>query len=191
MVAGVGDRIFVTGLTGSANDKFGIYRKGDSYIDPDSGEVLGYEALYLGEAILTDATDPGVVYIEKSAREILPGDILLPRAEGIITPTFKPSAPAAPVEGQILKVFDGVTLIGRDQVVVINRGANANLEVGNVLVVKQNLAPIKEPTSQRLVEVPPQTAGQVMLYRVFEQTSLGLVMSAKLPMRVLDQVTSP
>lgn len=191
VITGVGDSLFIKNLVGSIGEKYGIYRKGEAYLDPDEGSILGYAALYLGEAKLIAAGEPSVVKVQKSKREILPGDILIPRKGGIITPTFKPSAPSTEIDGKIIKVIDGISLVGQHSVVVINRGQDKGLEVGNVVIVKQNLDPAKDPNTGRMVNLPNQSAGEVMLFRVFDQVSLGLVMTATLPMKVLDRVTSP
>lgn len=191
VVTGAGDKLFVKNLTGTKGEKFGIYRLGAAYVDPDTGSVLGHEALYLAEAVTVESGDPGVAGITKSKREVLPGDLLIPRKDGIVTPTFKPAAPSASVNGKIIKVLDGVSLIGRDSVIVINRGLDAGLEVGNVLLVKQNLSPSQDTQNQGYSSLPLQTAGEVMLFRVFDQVSLGLIMTATLPIRVLDVVASP
>src|SRR6185436_16501391 len=47
---GSGATAYASGLTQDKGVDWQIFRRGDPLIDPDSGELLGYEAVYLGEA---------------------------------------------------------------------------------------------------------------------------------------------
>ncbi|MGH8729449.1 MAG: LysM peptidoglycan-binding domain-containing protein, partial [Burkholderiales bacterium] len=47
---GAGDKAYVSGLTNDKGNRWQIYRHGKALVDPDSHQVLGYEAVYLGDA---------------------------------------------------------------------------------------------------------------------------------------------
>ena len=106
------------------------------------------------------------------------------------------------MEGRIISVVDGVSLIGQFQVIVINRGARNGLAPGDVLRVlqagetvrdryaKAGLSPSRLLGGER-VRLPDEPAGTVMLFKVYDRIAYGLVMEAESEMRVHDMVRNP
>ncbi|MCB1749342.1 MAG: LysM peptidoglycan-binding domain-containing protein [Gammaproteobacteria bacterium] len=140
---GNGHRIYARGLAQAAANKFSIYREGHAYVDPDSGETLGYEAEHVGDARVERFGDPATLIITRAYKEILKGDRLVAEEE-IEVPEFVPHAPAAAVDGKILSIVDGLRQVSQYQVVVLNRGASDGLEAGHVLAVYQKGDVVKD-----------------------------------------------
>jgi len=105
-----------------------------------------------------------------------------------------PRPPDTQVEGQIISVTSGVSLIGQFQVVVINRGSAAGLEPGHVLRAYQTGQTIRD-TQRGLVgqkvRLPDEPAGTMMVFRTAERVSYALVMEATTPLAVYDTVGNP
>ncbi len=194
VVVGAGDRIYARGITDEADHKFNLYRAGGPYKDPDSGEILGYEAMYIGDAQLNTFADVSTLDLVRSNREARVGDRLRPVSQEEIHAHFTPHAPAGQIEGRILNVVDGVSQIGQYQVVAINRGAREGIEVGHVLAVYQTGDIIRDavtPAPRDTVQLPDERAGEMMIFRVFDKVSFGLIVKASRPMHVLDKVRNP
>lgn len=192
LASGGGYRIYARGLEKNTQDgDFLLVRAGQTYRDPDSGRVLGYEAVYLGEARLQRSGDPSTLLVKRSTREILRGDRLLPVMDNLYQRNFMPRPPENPVDAQIIAVFDGVVQIGQYQVVVLNIGRQEDIEIGHVLAVIQRGAEVKDIVEGGSVKLPDERAGEVMVFRVFEQVSYALVMRATKAMHILDRVTNP
>lgn len=121
------DRI---GTDGGVN--WQVFKPGVALHDPQTGEILGYEAKYLGDARVRRFGNPTTLSIIKSTQEISPGDRLVPARETTF-PNYIPHAPDKLIEGSIMSVEGGVAEIGQYQVVTINRGSRDGLEVGHVL----------------------------------------------------------
>ena len=136
LTLGAGGRIYVRNLGQPTTNKYSIFRKGGVYRDPESREILGYEADHLGDAIVEKLGDPAIVEIMHSNREILKGDRLLPQQLDEV-PEFIPHAPGADVVGKIISSMGGISQISQHQVVVLNRGAKDGLEPGHVLAIFQ------------------------------------------------------
>jgi hypothetical protein len=136
LVTGTGNRIYVRGVGEPETSKFLVFRPGGAYLDPDTEDILGYEALHVGDIVLERLGDPATALIVKSNREILAGDRVMPSEEEEY-PDFIPHAPAGMVDGNIISVLDGVSQIGQYQVIVVNRGASDGLEPGHVLAIYQ------------------------------------------------------
>ena len=74
LIVGAGDRAYVRGIDASQGSRYHVFRPGDAYIDPDSGEILGYEALYLGDGDAQKFGDPSTLKLVRTNREINIGD---------------------------------------------------------------------------------------------------------------------
>ena len=194
LVAGAGNRIYVRGITDTTAGRYNLYKPGDELIDPDTQEMLGIQAIYLGESTVQKMGDPATLVLERTTREVGIGDRLKPISQEEIHASFLPHPPAADIKGRILAVLDGVSQIGSYQVVAISRGTREGMEVGHVLRVQQAGQEVKDKVTETpndKVTLPDEDAGLVMLFRTFEKVSYGLVMEATRPIHVLDYVTTP
>ena len=194
LMTGVGNRIYVRGVTRPDITDYEVLRAGQTYRDPDNGDkVLGHEAIHVAVARLQRFGNPSTFILTTSDREALTGDRLLPLVEGQPFQDFYPHAPKSPVTGRIISVFNGVSMAGQFQVVVLNKGSDAKLETGNVLAVNQDGPTVRDTVAggNTTVKLPDERAGLVMVFRVFDQVSYALVMTATHPIHVRDQVTNP
>ncbi len=133
VVLGSGDDAFATG--GKAGiTRWNVLRPGKALKDPETGEVLGYEVEYLGDARTLVEGAPQKIRITQSAQEILPKDKLV-EASDSTTFEYLPRAPENQISGRIISAYGGLSDSGRYQTVVINRGSNDGLEPGHVLSV--------------------------------------------------------
>ncbi|MCG8324014.1 MAG: LysM peptidoglycan-binding domain-containing protein [Thiotrichales bacterium] len=145
LIASNGNKIYVRGLDDSlaGNKRFAVYRKGEAYIkaaqsEAGESEILGYEALYVGDAIIQESGDPATGVIAAANREILVGDRLHMEQVDDVNTEFIPRPPIRDVEGNIISVIDGVTQIGQYAVVVMDVGTDDGIETGNVLGIYQS-----------------------------------------------------
>jgi hypothetical protein len=194
VVTGVSDRVYVRGIEDKNETIFDIYHPGGPYIDPDTDELLGYEALYVGTGPVEQFGDPTTVYLAETTREIRVGDRLQPADESNPVTHFQPHAPNTDLEGRIISVIDGVTQIGQFNVVAIDLGTREGVEVGHVLRIFQDGAYIKDSISGKrndTVKLPDEDAGLIMVFRTFEKVSFGLVMKATSAIHINDFVRTP
>lgn len=188
-----GDPVYARGLDHPQHEGFAIVREGNPFIDPETGDVLGYQATYIGDAQLLRTGDPATLSIVSSNREVLPGDRLLETREDPLRSRYYPRAPMDSINGQIVAVMDGVSEIGQYNVVAINRGAEDGLEQGHVLAVYKSGRTVDDRWSDEdeEVQLPPERAGEMIIFRVFKDMSFGLIMEATRSMNVADAVTNP
>jgi hypothetical protein len=194
IVGGIGDRIYVRAVEDDTNPAFTIFRQGQAYKDPISGDILGYEALYVADSQLERTGDPATLLLTRAEREVIIGDRLMPVEQEKIELYFKPRAPAQNIETHIISVLDGVSQIGQYQVVVIDKGTADGIETGHVLAIYQSGRPIRDIVSQRsgdTVVLPDEHAGLLMIFRPFERVSYALVMNAIRAIHVLDIAKTP
>lgn len=190
VIVSAGDTAYVTGLDRGKGANWQVYRRGRMFQDPQTKEILGLEAIYLGDAAVTAFGQVSTVHIAKANQEIAKGDRL-----GIAPPLqsapYIPRAPAKPVNGLVIAGSDDtVSEMGTYSVVIINRGARDGLETGHVLGLYHSEGVI--PTGDaRGLQLPDQQYGLILVFRVFDKMSYGLVMVARRPVHVLDSVRHP
>ncbi len=193
LLFGPGDEFYARGENWSAGTSvFGLFRKGEVYLDPETKEVLGYEAREVGTAIV-EARNGDVYTLRLSAvkEDVRIGDRLLPTEERRVESTFFPAAPKQEVDGVIMTVLGGVTQVGRNDVVAINRGNNDGVDVGDVLAIYKSGKVIRDRIAREKVQLPPERAGLLMLFRTFDKMSYGLVLQTEEPLRIGDNVRNP
>lgn len=132
VIVGAGNTAYVSGLRAGDPVNWQIFRAGAAFKDPDTGEILGYEAQYLGDAKVKRYGSPSTIEITRARQEINQGDRLMPSRE-VSFPSYIPRAPDKPIKGTILTVQGSVSEISQYSIVTINRGSRDGIEVGNVL----------------------------------------------------------
>jgi len=133
VVLASGDEAFATGGKPGVT-QWNVLRPGKALKDPETGEVLGHEVEYLGDARTVVPGAPQKIHITRSAQEILPRDKLV-EADDSTTFEYVPRAPETAISGRIISAYGGLSDSGRYQTVVINRGTRDGLEPGHVLAV--------------------------------------------------------
>lgn len=143
LATGLGNRIYIRGIPDESVNRFSVFRPGGEYLDPDTNQSLGQEALHIADVVIHKFGDPATALITWSNREVVKGDRLFPQ-ELQEFPEFVPHAPEGVVEGRIIDVIDGVSQIGQHNVVVLNKGAADGLAPGHVLAIFQTGEVIKD-----------------------------------------------
>jgi len=198
-----GDTVYARGFKGpvQVGTHYNIVRVGDALRDPDDDRIVGYDGVYTGSGHVTRPGDPATLLMTESTRESVPGDKLF--AGGVDVPLdFIPSAPKVQVNGRIMAVSDGVTIIGQYQVVVVNRGTRDGLAPGNVLAVLEVGGTVRDTVDKgylggmsrlhaKRVQLPNERIGTFMVFKTFDRMSYGLIMEAKNIIHVADRVENP
>lgn len=191
LVLGAGDKVYVRGVLNDA-ESYNLVRKGPLYVDPDTNEVLGREATYIGLGnARSQEGDIATMAVTRTREEVQIGDRVLPTEERRVDSTFFPSAPDGEVDGQIISVFSGVTQVGQYDVVVVNRGEREGLLVGNVMAIYKRGAVARDRIANETVRLPSERSGLMMIFRTFEKLSYGLVLVTERPLSVYDEIRNP
>jgi hypothetical protein len=103
---GAGSRAYVTGMGESKETLWQLYRPGIALVDPDSKDILGYEAIFLGTARVTRTGSPTTVQVLSSKQEISEGDRLVVAPQPQVF-SFAPRAPDKPIRARIMSIYDG------------------------------------------------------------------------------------
>ncbi len=188
-----GEKVYVSNLDSEQGNRYSVFRGGKPYKDPDTGEVLGYEAMYMGDANVTKVGEPSIVQLNNVRLEVRVGDRLLPFINEDYGENFIPRAPEQPVEGQIIAFSgDGVSQVGRYQTVALNLGAQDNLQRGDILSVLQTsgtMLDLVAADKNAVVTLPDERVGTVMVFSVFDKISYAIIVEADSPIYINDKVS--
>jgi len=180
--------------TTGGSGRYYIYRPDRALYDPITNELLGYQALYVGESKLLLRGDPASIRVTNSDREILRDDRVMPMDNTNFERDFYPRPPSTKVSGEIVALLDAITQTGLYQTIAINLGNRDGVESGNVLRIRRTgkVIPDKNEEDPRFrVKLPDEQVGVAMIIRSFEKLSYALIMEADFPISIKDYVESP
>ena len=218
VIIGAGNIAYVDNIDAGLGTKWQLYRPGKALRDPDSQEILGYEASYVADARVTRFGQPATIEILRSKEEVTRGDRLTPNRE-VTIPSYSPRAPEKKITGKIVSVEYGVSETAQYSIIAINRGKQDGLEVGHVLLtyrtgevvstVDDGISSFHKDTkpnyvvpdgvvagnsggkSGTSVKLPNERNGLVFVFRVFDRMSYALVMQSLRPIHISDIVETP
>jgi hypothetical protein len=198
VLVGAGNVAYVEGIQDQKQLDWQIYRPGKALRDPDSSEVIGYEAVYLGDAQVTRTGEPSSVEIVHSKMEINKRDRLVPTKEELIF-AYVPRAPEKPIKARIVSAYEAVAELGQGQIVVLNKGARDGLERGHVLATYRHGEMVKSILKEEgrwlnnveAIKLPDERTGLLFVFRTFDRVAYALVMNSQRPLHVGDDVRNP
>ncbi len=221
VIIGAGNTAYAVGLNPSSGIKWQVYRPGKALVDPVTQELLGYEAIYLGDSRVNRFGESSTLEIVRSNQEINRGDRLTPTLEATL-PSYSPRAPEKQMKGAVVSVIGSVEDAAQYSVVAVNLGKRDGVEVGHVFATLQRggMVSTKDPgavggysfglgavfspvtvegsaaksadgSSLTEVKLPDERNGLLFVFRVFEKVSYGLVMSSRRPLKIGDVVQTP
>lgn len=194
LILGEGNRVYIRGELDKERVRFTVFRPGDALIDPETEELLGYEAIYAGEAHVDEYGDPATGKLTFTEREVLLGDRLLPIDKSKIDNLYFPRTPDRDIKGQIISLFDALFGIAKFQIAVINRGNRDGLEVGHLLETQTKGARVHDrydPRRKSNIDLPDERSGLMMVFRTFDHVSYGLILESSRVISNHDVVTNP
>ena len=194
VVLSAGDTAFAKGVVWEEQAGWNVFRPGRILTDPDTKEVLGREAVYLGDAQITEFGEISTVMLTKAVQEIAPGDRLA-KTPSVQSLSYVPHAPGSLIKGRVIAgPNDSVSEIGSKEIVIINRGSREGMEIGHVLALyhdRPSVTPANAIDPKKKIKLPAERYGIVFIFRVFEKVSYGLVLNSTRPVNVLDVVQTP
>lgn len=182
-LASKGDQLRVLGDMTEGVSHYGIYRELEEVRHPVTRRHLGFKARSLGTArLISDDGKMPLFEISNSYEEIRVGDRLLPFSESPFGEGFQPTTPSNPLHGKLLRALaNDQTLISSLQPVMLDIGSD-QLQPGHLLEILAPGRRLRNPATGEVVFAAENRKGLVMVYRVFDHTSFGLVMHAREPL---------
>jgi hypothetical protein len=200
-----GETAYVRGDLGGVRN-FRLFREPKALLDPGSGEVLGYEARYVGTTAFVRAGEdrigangkpeivPATFRINDLRLEAGIGDRLYPAPQQDLS-AYAPHAPATPIDGRVVSIYGESLAAGQNQIVALNRGTRDGLERGHVLALWRAGAAAVDRTAADgkpvALKLPDERHGLLFVFRTFERVSYALILNVQDPVTRGDRFTQP
>lgn len=194
IIAGAGDRVYARGEPIKDVSLQGVYRPAKPYHDPRTKELLGYELYKVADGRIMGHDQSSKVLtldLKKSNEEIRSLDRVIPNDETRVQSVFYPSAGPELDHAVILDVLGGVAKIGQYDAVTLNVGKREGIATGQVFAIYNRGEQVKDPVTNEFITLPSERAGLLMVFKVFDKVSYGLVLRANNVITVGDQLRSP
>ena len=199
-----GDLAYVRGDIDPQISKYRVFREAKPLTDPTTNEVLGFEAAYVGVVDFVRAGEsrvnaegkpeivPSTFTIGSVRQEVRVGDRLAQPVQPE-TENFVPRPPEKPLSGQVVSVYGEAIYAGQNQVIALNRGTRDGLERGNVLALWRGGRTIQDRTTpdNATLKLPEEQNGNVLVFRVFDRISYGLILSSTDSVKRGDRFSQP
>jgi len=198
-----GENAYVRGEIGQ-DRSFRIFREAKALKDPASGQVLGFEAAYVGAADFVRPGEsrmgadgkleivPSTFTITNMRQEANVGDRLSPVPPREFS-NYAPHAPSGELKGQIVSIYGDGLSAGQNQIVALNRGATDGMERGHILALWSAGSRVTDSTdpTRPTITLPDERHGLLFVFRVFDRMSYALILSVKEPVKAGDRFTQP
>jgi LysM repeat protein len=194
LILGEGNRVYIRGEIDKERVRFAVFRPGDALRDPETDEILGYEAIHTGDVHIMAYGDPASGDLTFTSREVLIGDRLLPEDRSKLENLFFPHIPEKEVNAQILELNEALTGVAQYQVVTINKGERDGIEVGYLLATFTNGSVIRDRSnkhSSKPVKLPNERSGLVMIFKTFDRVSYAITLESRRVIQNYDYLHTP
>ncbi len=191
---------------------YAIYDKGEEIFDPETDDSLGFYVNLVGTGQVLKAGDmdndvPSTLHVGSIKREIHAGDYVVPVNEGQLLPSiFSMKAAKESLRGAIVKATSDGREFAKTEVVMINRGIEHDVSIGDVMAIKRNSpavvdtfsgpAYVAETSAWNKItgsdyNMPEEKLGELMVFKVYQQASMAIILNTQKPARLSDLVTAP
>ncbi|MCX7116899.1 MAG: LysM peptidoglycan-binding domain-containing protein [Legionellales bacterium] len=207
LLGGQGDEVYVKNLCpkvfqlpSGVTLSYAIYRPCGTYRDPATKRFLGYKAALIAYAELVRAGDPATILITDLVQGVKIQDRVMPNDHPDFDLFFLPKAPSVPVHGLIIDLLGDFTQGAVGLVAVLNKGNDAGVQAGDVLGIYSKPKLVnngayrydkKPPCESKCITLPAERIGELMIFRTFSRTSIGLVVRSTRVIKRFDSVTNP
>ena len=207
MLVSKGEVAYVRGDVDAARN-WQMFRTPKPLRDPQTGQVLGFEARHVGVAeVIRRGEDAAGASLGKGGKDlVVPHSIRVTslREEADVgvrlaplpardTEAFAPHSPNGPVDGRIVSIYGDGQAAGQNQIVAINRGAQNGMERGHVLALWAKGGIKRDTTTgdRATLAIPDERHGTLFVFRVFERVSYALILQAEQPVQAGDRFSQP
>ena len=193
-----GDTLYVQGAL-NPGQSYGIYRPGVTYKDKLTGEQLGQEAIFVGTVRAEDrqVNNSTRVTLTHSRREVYQGDKVIPLPpQESLSAVFMPKAAPVISPGYVIELPSKVRGGGKFDVVLINKGQRDQIAPGDVLEILRPGAEMVDKNgkvsyreyasvydkafhSAGKSSLPAEAVARVMLFKVYDKLSYGLILQSQ------------
>jgi hypothetical protein len=192
-----GETVYVKNLRNAqVGTRCAIFHQNKPLHDPQTGEMLGYEVTYGGYSRVERVGEPATISILSAKREIRKADRLFAPEDDASALNAPIHAPNFRVRGQVIALFDAEAVSGNYMIATINKGSRDHIEVGHTLGIYAAGRSVADPVAPQqgvagTVQLPPEKAADMVIYKVTDKVSYGLILDATREVRNGYKIGNP
>lgn len=158
-------------------DALAIYRKGEEIIHPATQKPFGFRVSQVGTIVITRINEQvATATITNSAEEIQRTDLLLPFSPPVREIELKQAS--AEQRGFLIDARGGKIGLGQNDIIYLDLGTEAGVEVGNVVNITRKRQPSEVISDRTDLELPEVLVGAAVIVNTRPQTSAALVIKS-------------
>ena len=202
------DVVYAKGNWDSSVFNYDLVRGGSTYLDPETGVQIGIEGNLIGSATIIERDGQNAsLTLTGLLEEARNGDRFIPVAGSNIEPNYFPQPPSFNVDADILDIMSGRSIGNQYDTIVINKGSSDRLQIGDLVALQKPDIIIEDDYGEttlgeqfkravglsegHLETFTGEIYASVLIYRVFNNTSFGIVLNADDIVRREDKVVTP
>lgn len=186
--------IYAAGLDATDQRYYRVFHPRGEFRNPVTGEPLGFGGAFVGAAVLEKAEEnqPAVLVMTDSRMEARSGDRLFPANQFTATEPYSFNLQAAPAaaEGQVISLLGENVVAGQYQSVAVNLGAEDGVKIGDMLGVYSTGRGLQTCYGYQ-GRLPTHKIATLMLYKVYDRVSYGLITAMQDVVKNCDGVGPP
>lgn len=191
-------KIYARSETGFDHQFYEVFREAKPIIDPEVGNVLAVEAIYVGELQLAkEANEDGVAEFVQvdSVNPLYPRDVLIPKEKAPAGEDlyFLPKLPEVSENVEVIRAIgtSGKYSASQFSTLLINAGRFSGVTEGDVFKIVRAKAQMGQGRDGEQFQLPDYEVGVGIVYKVEEDMAYLLVMSANDVIYPGDRLITP
>ncbi|MCC4834018.1 LysM peptidoglycan-binding domain-containing protein [Shewanella sp. 10N.7] len=194
-------------------EKLAIYQEGREFLDRETSDILGQEIILTASGRVIESGEISKVELLSSLRESKAGFRVAPvEDEALMSAYFMPKAAPETVPANVIAIEKDIREVGKLDIVYLDKGEQDNIETGHVFAIYRdgeqiviNGDGLPVPTLDRnayenlkakisdddVYTMPDIYHGKLMVFKVFEKTSMAIIVANEHPVRVDDKLITP
>ena len=192
MLASTGDIIYARGDWADGASSYELVQPNRTFKIPGEKESLGVEVTHVGDVRVVSIDDQNVATLEVTYadQEVRMSDRVIPHFVTPLKTGYDPVIPSFNIDATVLGFQSGRDYGGGMDTVILDVGENYWLESGHLLSVKRPDYEFRDTNERETVTAEGETFATVLIYRVFEKASLGLIINTVGEVSVGDKVVA-
>ncbi|WP_299573490.1 LysM peptidoglycan-binding domain-containing protein [uncultured Shewanella sp.] len=194
-------------------EKLAIYLEGREFLDKETGDTLGQEIILTASGRVTESGAISKVQLLSSLRETKAGFRVAPvEDEALMSAYFIPKAAPETAPANVIALEKDIREVGKLDIVYLDKGEQDNIETGHVFSIYRNgeqivingdgmpVSTLERSAYDRMKAkvsdddvymMPDVYHGKLMVFKVFEKTSMAIIVANERPVRVDDKLVTP
>ena len=195
------------------NKKYGVYEHGREFFNKETGEALGQEAILASTGQVIESGKVSKIKLLSNYRETKAGFRVLPMEDdSLMSAYFTPKPADLKTPATVLAIESRMREAGKLNVVYLDKGKQDGVDPGEVfsiyrdgeeIVISHDGLPVPaiertaydnivaSISSDRAIKMPDIYHGSLLVFKVFDKASLGLIVANERPVRVDDKLVAP